>query len=116
MQRVARDQMAAPVARDIPEGACVNLGVGLPTMVASHLPAEREIFLHSENGLLGMGPATGSSQEDEDLIDAGKQPVTLLAGGSYFHYADAFATMRGGLLDILSLANNNNNHHHHHQE
>ena len=79
MQRYSRDQMAARVARDIPEGAYVNLGIGLPTMVANHLPTDREIFLHSENGVLGMGPAPAPGAEDPDLINAGKQPVTLLA-------------------------------------
>ena len=103
MQRLTRDQIAARVARDIPEGAYVNLGIGLPTMVAAHLPPERDIFLHSENGLLGMGPAPAKGEEDEDLINAGKQPVTLLAGGSYFHHADSFAMMRGGHLDICVL-------------
>jgi 3-oxoadipate CoA-transferase beta subunit len=103
MQRLTRDQIAARVARDIPEGAYVNLGIGLPTMVTKHLPPEREIFLHSENGLLGMGPAPAPGEEDEDLINAGKQPVTLLAGGSYFHHADSFAMMRGGHLDICVL-------------
>ena len=103
MQRMTRDQIAARVAQDIHEGAYVNLGIGLPTMVANHLPAEREVFLHSENGLLGMGPAPAPGEEDEDLINAGKQPVTLLAGGSYFHHGDSFAMMRGGHLDICVL-------------
>jgi 3-oxoadipate CoA-transferase beta subunit len=100
---MTRDQIAARVARDIPEGAYVNLGIGLPTMVANHLPKEREIFLHSENGLLGMGPAPAPGEEDEDLINAGKQPVTLLTGGAYFHHADSFAMMRGSHLDICVL-------------
>jgi 3-oxoadipate CoA-transferase beta subunit len=95
--------MAARVARDIPEGSYVNLGIGLPTLVANHLPKEREIFLHSENGLLGMGPAPAAGEEDYDLINAGKQPVTLLPGGAYFHHADSFAMMRGGHLDICVL-------------
>jgi 3-oxoadipate CoA-transferase beta subunit len=103
MQRLSRDQIAARVARDIPEGAYVNLGIGLPTMVTKHLPADRDIFLHSENGLLGMGPPPPAGEEDEDLINAGKQPVTLLAGGSYFHHADSFSMMRGGHLDICVL-------------
>ena len=103
MKRYTRDQMAARVARDIPEGAYVNLGIGLPTMVANHLPREREIFLHSENGLLGMGPAPAVGSEDPDLINAGKQPVTLLTGGAYFHHADSFAMMRGGHLDFCVL-------------
>ena len=103
MRRLDRNQMAARVARDIPEGSYVNLGIGLPTLVANHLPRDREIFLHSENGLLGMGPAPPPGQEDPDLINAGKQPVTLLAGGAYFHHADSFAMMRGGHLDICVL-------------
>ena len=101
--RRTRDQMAACVAADIPEGAYVNLGIGLPTLVANHLPRDREIFLHSENGILGMGPAPAAGEEDWDLINAGKQPVTLLAGGAYFHHADSFAMMRGGHLDICVL-------------
>lgn len=103
MQKLTRDQLAARVARDIPEGAYVNLGIGLPTLVGNHLPKDREIFLHSENGLLGMGPAPAAGQEDPDLINAGKQPVTLLTGGCYFHHADSFAMMRGGHLDICVL-------------
>jgi 3-oxoadipate CoA-transferase beta subunit len=103
MNRMTRDQMAARVARDIPEGACVNLGIGLPTLVANHLPADREILLHSENGILGMGPAPAAGQEDPDLINAGKQPVTALPGAAYFHHADSFAMMRGGHLDICVL-------------
>ena len=103
MIKLNRDQMAARVARDIPEGSYVNLGIGLPTLVANHLPKEREIFLHSENGLLGMGPAPAAGEEDFDLINAGKQPVTLLPGGAYFHHADSFAMMRGGHLDICVL-------------
>ena len=103
MKRFTRDQIAARVARDIPEGAYVNLGIGLPTMVANHLPKEREIVLQSENGLLGMGPAPAAGSEDPDLINAGKQPVTLLTGGAYFHHADSFAMMRGGHLDFCVL-------------
>jgi 3-oxoadipate CoA-transferase, beta subunit len=103
MKRMNRDQMAARVAADIPEGAYVNLGIGLPTLVANHLPAEREIFLQSENGILGMGPAPKPGEEDPDLINAGKQPVTLLKGGAYFHHGDSFAMMRGGHLDICVL-------------
>ena len=81
MNRWTRDQMAARVAQDIAEGMVVNLGIGLPTRVANHLPPDREVLLHSENGVLGMGPAPPAGQEDYDLINAGKQPVTLLAGG-----------------------------------
>lgn len=103
MNRYSREQMAERVARDIPEGAYVNLGIGLPTKVANYLPPEREVFLHSENGLLGMGPAPAPGEEDDDLINAGKQPVTLLTGGAYFHHADSFGMMRGGHLDICVL-------------
>lgn len=103
MKKLTRDQMAARVARDIPEGAYVNLGIGLPTLVANHLPVDREIFLHSENGILGMGPAPAPGDEDEDLVNAGKQPVTLLTGGAFFHHADSFAMMRGGHLDFCVL-------------
>jgi 3-oxoadipate CoA-transferase beta subunit len=103
MKRFTRDEIARRVARDIPEGAYVNLGIGLPTLVANHLDPSKEIFLHSENGLLGMGPAPQPGNEDEDLINAGKQPVTLLTGGAYFHHADSFAMMRGGHLDICVL-------------
>jgi 3-oxoadipate CoA-transferase beta subunit len=102
-QRMSRDAMAARVAKDIPEGAVVNLGIGLPTLVANHLPRDKEILLHSENGLLGMGPAPAAGLEDDDLINAGKQPVTLLPGGAYFHHADSFAMMRGGHLDFCVL-------------
>lgn len=98
-----KDQMAQRVAQDIFDGAYVNLGIGLPTMVANHIPKDKEVFLHSENGILGMGPAPKEGEEDYDLINAGKQPVTLLKGGAYFHHADSFAMMRGGHLDICVL-------------
>ena len=98
-----RDEVAARIARDIPEGAYVNLGIGLPTLVANHLAPDKEIFLHSENGILGMGPAPAPGEEDPELINAGKQPVTLLAGVAYFHHADSFAMIRGGHVDICVL-------------
>ena len=103
MKKLTRDQLAARVARDIPDGAYVNLGIGLPTLVANHLPSDREIVLHTENGLLGMGPAPPKGHEDMDLINAGKQPVTMVAGASLFHHADSFGMMRGGHLDICVL-------------
>jgi len=102
-KRWNRDEMARRVARDIPDGAVVNLGIGLPTLVANHIPPERELMMHSENGVIGFGPAPAAGQEDYDLINAGKQPVTLLPGGCFFHHADSFAMMRGGHLDICVL-------------
>lgn len=103
MNKLTHQQLAERIARDIPEGAYVNLGIGLPTRIANYLPADREIFLHSENGILGMGPAPEPGCEDPELINAGKQPVTLLQGGCYFHHGDSFTMMRGGHLDICVL-------------
>jgi 3-oxoadipate CoA-transferase beta subunit len=103
MKRLDRNQIAARVARDIPNGAYVNLGIGLPTLVANHVPKDREIILHSENGILGLGPKPAPGSEDEDLIDAGKSPATILPGGSYFHHADSFGMIRGGHIDICVL-------------
>jgi 3-oxoadipate CoA-transferase beta subunit len=103
MKRLDRQMMARRVAQDIPDGAYVNLGIGLPTLVANCLPPDREIILQSENGLIGMGPAPDAGLEDPDLINAGKQSVTLLPGGCYFHHADSFAMMRGGHIDICVL-------------
>jgi 3-oxoadipate CoA-transferase beta subunit len=102
-QKRSKEQLAQRVARDIHDGAYVNLGIGMPTLVANHLPAGIEVILQSENGILGMGPAPAPGEEDYDLINAGKQPVTLLPGGSFFHHADSFAMMRGGHLDICVL-------------
>ncbi len=98
-----KQALAQRVAQDIFDGAYVNLGIGQPTLVANYLPKDLEVVLHSENGILGMGPAPGAGDEDFDLINAGKQPVTLLAGGSYFHHADSFSMMRGGHIDISVL-------------
>lgn len=95
--------MAHRVARDIPDGACVNLGIGLPTLVANHFDKGREILLHSENGILGMGPAPLPGEEDVDLINASKEPTTLLPGGAFFDHAASFAMMRGGYLDVCVL-------------
>ena len=103
MNPLSRDEMAQRVARDIPEGAYVNLGIGLPTRIADYLPADKEIFLHSENGLLGMGPNPAPGKADPELINAGKEHVTLLTGGCFFHHGDSFAMMRGGHLDICVL-------------
>ena len=102
-KRRTKEELAQLVAQDIPEGAYVNLGIGQPTLVANFIPKEREVILQSENGILGMGPAPLAGDEDFDLINAGKQPVTLLKGGAFFHHADSFAMMRGGHLDICVL-------------
>jgi 3-oxoadipate CoA-transferase, beta subunit len=101
--KLAPLDMARRVAVDIPDGSYVNLGIGLPTMVADVVPADREIVYHSENGILGMGPAPAPGTGDPELINAGKQPVTLLPGGAYMNHTDAFVMMRGGHIDITVL-------------
>jgi 3-oxoadipate CoA-transferase beta subunit len=98
-----RTEMAARVAADIPEGWWVNLGIGIPTLVADHVPLDREVMFHSENGVLGMGPAPAPADVNPWLINAGKQHVTLRPGGSYVHQADSFALIRGGHLDLCVL-------------
>ncbi len=102
-QPLSRDQIAKRVACDIPEGAYVNLGIGLPTQIANYLDKDKEYFLHSENGLLGMGPAPDKEHQDPELINAGKEFVTLLQGGCFFHHGDSFTMMRGGHIDICVL-------------
>ena len=100
---LTRKQVAWRIAQEIPEGSYVNLGIGSPEMVANYIPDGREIFFHSENGILGMGPAPKAGEEDGNLINAGKKPVTLLPGGSYFNHTDSFAMIRGGHIDICVL-------------
>ena len=100
---LSRNQVAWRIAQDIADGAYVNLGIGQPELVANYLPAGREIVFHSENGILGMGPEPDPHDQDEDLVNAGKKPVTLLPGASFFHHADSFAIVRGGHLDLCVL-------------
>jgi 3-oxoadipate CoA-transferase beta subunit len=97
------DQIAARIADDIPNGAFVNLGIGMPENVANFIPAGKDVFFHSENGLLGMGPAPSDNARDYDLVNAGKKPVTIIPGGAYFHHADSFAMIRGGHIDVCVL-------------
>ncbi len=100
---LSRDELARQIAGDIPAGSYVNLGIGQPTTVADHLPPERDVVLHTENGMLGMGPAAHGDDVDPDLVNAGKIPVTETPGAAYFHHADSFAMMRGGHLDVCVL-------------
>ena len=101
--RLSRRQIAWLVANEIPDGSYVNLGIGIPTLCADHMPGEREILLHSENGVLGFGPRPDEGDEDNDLVGAGKQPIAMLDGGSYFVHSDAFGMIRGGHIDIAML-------------
>ncbi|UJW82090.1 3-oxoacid CoA-transferase subunit B [Hydrogenophaga sp. SL48] len=103
MSKWNKTQMAARIARDIEDGMVVNLGIGMPTLVANQLDADREVMMHSENGVIGFGAAPAPGEEDYDLINAGKEPVTLLPGGCFFHHADSFAMMRGGHIDVCVL-------------
>ena len=103
MMKWTRDEVAQRVARDIALGTVVNLGIGFPTLVANHLPVDLDVLVHSENGVVGVGPAPAAGEEDMDLINAGKQPVTLKPGGSFFHHADSFAMIRGGHIDLFIL-------------
>jgi 3-oxoadipate CoA-transferase beta subunit len=103
MNQLSRRQIAWRAAQDIREGAYVNLGIGLPTLVSDFIPKDREVVLHSENGILGMGPAPKKGEEDPDLINAGKGLTTLLPGGAFFHHNDAFLMIRGGHLDLALL-------------
>lgn len=103
MQPFTRDQMAAKAAHDIPEGWCVNLGIGIPTMVANHVPPEREVIFQSENGVIGMGPAPAPDAVDPWLINAGKQAITLVKGASFVGHADSFGMIRGGHIDLCVL-------------
>ena len=98
-----RDEMAERAALEIPDGSYVNLGIGIPELVAAHVPAGREFIYHTENGLLGMGPSPGPDGGEPELINAGKKRVTALPGAAYFHHADSFAMIRGGHLDLCVL-------------
>lgn len=100
---LTREQVAWRIAQDMVDGSFVNLGIGQPELVANFLPEDREIIFHSENGILGMGPEPAPGEEDEELINAGKKPITLLPGGAIFHHADSFAMIRGGHIDACVL-------------
>ena len=103
LRRRSADEIAQRVVQDIPEGAHVNLGIGMPMKISNHLPKDREILLQSENGLLGMGPLAAPHEVDTELVNAGKQPVTMLPGASLFNHAESFAMIRGGHIDICVL-------------
>ena len=97
------EQLACRIAEELPDGAVVNLGIGMPTMVARYVPSHRTIIFHSENGIIGMGPTPPAGKEDADIVNAGKQPVTLIAGAAIVHQADSFALIRSGRLDAVVL-------------
>lgn len=103
MKGWTREQMAQLVAADIPDGAYVNLGIGMPELVAQFVPQDREFLFQTENGLLGMGPAPAPGCEDPELINAGKKPVTAVPGAAFFHHADSFTMIRGGHIDVCVL-------------
>lgn len=103
MTEMSRDDLAKRIAQDIPTGSVVNLGIGAPTRIANYLPTERHVVLHTENGMLAMGPEAEGDSIDQDIINAGKIPVTELPGASYFNHAESFAMMRGGHLDVCVL-------------
>ncbi len=103
IRKWTRDEMAAKIAKDIPDGAYVNLGIGMPELVANHIPEGREVIFHTENGLLGIGPSPLPGLENDELINAGKKPITAIKGASFFHHADSFAMVRGGHIDICVL-------------
>jgi 3-oxoadipate CoA-transferase, beta subunit len=103
VQPLSRESMARAAARDIPEGMCVNLGIGAPTLIADHIPSDREILIQSEQGLLGLGPKAAAGEEDEDVLNAGKFPVTLLPGASIFSHSDSFMMIRGGHIELAVL-------------
>ncbi len=98
-----KEQIAQKIASDIPDGSYVNLGIGLPELVANFIPVDTEVIFHTENGLLGVGPSPSKEMEDDELINAGKKPVTAIKGASFFHHADSFAMVRGGHIDICVL-------------
>ncbi|HQD35406.1 MAG TPA: 3-oxoacid CoA-transferase subunit B, partial [Bacteroidales bacterium] len=99
----SKEEMAKLVANDIPDGSYVNLGIGIPELIANYVPEGREVIIHTENGLLGVGPAPAPGSEDFDLINAGKKPITAIKGACFFHHADSFAMIRGGHLDFTIL-------------